>query len=483
MPVRSGGCGWRHEPLRRPVQGLKLRPSEAPVGPAKANDPMPRCSELLEQLPGWAPSAAPPFTLEVAGVVYRLTPFARRGRRRAVACEPALGVSFPGTVSRDRIRRARGLDGEVLVFTDPCGPFEVWCWTAGDGGRSTVLHERARGVPRACEPIHRRLGPPAASRACSRARRPAARGAAEAIAAALLRAVGRRGFVAGVEGSDRGADDVHQRLHDLLSDPSGPEPLRALWRATARLRVLDPRCGSGRWLLSAMEALETVHLACLERMQLWLDEVSLTRQRRRVDHLSDFRAVLAAAGDTRRYPSPRAFAREAIVLWNLYGADPDGTRVGRCRRRLADAIGGTEAADALPAAAVNVVQGDPRHGLASRRSVALALAGDPAGGAILRRIVEETEVAARAGRLLREMRVEQGLPGAALMRGFSEVRERLDAIARDLDQLALRRSGIDPADDRAAARWLRRHRPVHPFSEWSPVVQGGGFHLIRGGAA
>ena len=81
-----------------------------------------------------------------------------------------------------------------------------------------------------------------------------------------------------------------------------PELLRAFWRGhRSQLTVLDPTCGSGAFLFAALNILEPLYEACLERMEGFVRPNRPGEPHRL--KFSDFRDVLARR---RRAPQPRA---------------------------------------------------------------------------------------------------------------------------------------------------------------------------------
>jgi very-short-patch-repair endonuclease len=66
--------------------------------------------------------------------------------------------------------------------------------------------------------------------------------------------------------------DMRQFAQDVIQQCEGPELLRAFYRAIEQVTVLDPTAGSGAFLFAALEILEPVYDACLERMQGFLDD-------------------------------------------------------------------------------------------------------------------------------------------------------------------------------------------------------------------
>ena len=48
--------------------------------------------------------------------------------------------------------------------------------------------------------------------------------------------------------------------------------MRAFWHALEQVSVLDPTVGSGAFLFAALNILEPLYEACLDRMQAFVDE-------------------------------------------------------------------------------------------------------------------------------------------------------------------------------------------------------------------
>ena len=67
--------------------------------------------------------------------------------------------------------------------------------------------------------------------------------------------------------------DIRQFAQDVIETSEGPELLRAFYHAIEKVTVLDPTCGSGAFLFAALNILEPLYEACLDRMQVFLDEL------------------------------------------------------------------------------------------------------------------------------------------------------------------------------------------------------------------
>ncbi|HET8657222.1 MAG TPA: hypothetical protein VFL93_16970, partial [Longimicrobiaceae bacterium] len=325
--------------------------------------------------------------------------------------------------------------GLLALFTDAAHSEQVWSWT-----------EPVAGVPVYCEASRRpdRLNPRLHWRVAALGTRlEEAEGAqqggtalADAVAAALLRLIRLRApGLRAVAGDATVA--AHVRARRLIEESGDGAQLRAVWWALRTLRVLDPACGTGEWLLAARAALEPLYVACLERMQSAIDDLRRARTPHRASRLADFRAVLERAHDPARYPGRSSYAREAAVLRNLHGAEPDPVAAATCRARL---IAGPRDLASLPALACRVCAGP----LVAARDRALPPA-----------LAEEAEAAGRADHMLRWMRLEQDLSTGALAEGLAAVEARRARI----------RAALGGAAD--------------PRVDFHDVLARGGFHLVR----
>jgi hypothetical protein len=125
--------------------------------------------------------------------------------------------------------------------------------------------------------------------------------------------------------------DIHQFAQDLIETCEGPELLRAFWHPTEQIRILDPTCGSGAFLFAALNILEPLYEACLDRMGRFVENLSRSGEKHRPERLSDFRKVLERVAE---HPNPRYFIFKSIILNNLFGVDIMEEAVEICKLRL-----------------------------------------------------------------------------------------------------------------------------------------------------
>ena len=61
-----------------------------------------------------------------------------------------------------------------------------------------------------------------------------------------------------------------------------------LWEAITQVKILDPTCGSGAFLFAALNILEPLYEACLDRMEVFLGELEHTHANPRTERFGGF---------------------------------------------------------------------------------------------------------------------------------------------------------------------------------------------------
>ena len=112
----------------------------------------------------------------------------------------------------------------------------------------------------------------------------------------------------------------------------GPELLGPSTRPSSDVTVLDPTCGSGAFLFAALNILQPLYEACLDRMEAFVEEHDAPASRPVRRSYADFRAH--PGGRRRSHPNREYFVLKSIVLNNLYGVDIMEEAVEICKLRL-----------------------------------------------------------------------------------------------------------------------------------------------------
>ncbi|MBI3849912.1 MAG: hypothetical protein HY298_06425 [Verrucomicrobia bacterium] len=125
--------------------------------------------------------------------------------------------------------------------------------------------------------------------------------------------------------------DIRQFAQDVIENCEGPEMLRAFWQAITTITVLDLTCGSGAFLFAALNILEPLYEACLDRMEAFVEDLERSGEKHRPEKLSDFRKILERVA---AHPNRRYFIFKSIILNNLFGVDIMEEAVEICKLRL-----------------------------------------------------------------------------------------------------------------------------------------------------
>ena len=125
--------------------------------------------------------------------------------------------------------------------------------------------------------------------------------------------------------------NIRQFAQDVIENCEGPELLRAFWSAITQVTVLDPTCGSGAFLFAALNILEPLYDACLDRMQVFLDELRYAGESPYPKKYADFREILNRVDE---HANRNYFILKSIIINNLYGVDIMEEAIEICKLRL-----------------------------------------------------------------------------------------------------------------------------------------------------
>ena len=168
--------------------------------------------------------------------------------------------------------------------------------------------------------------------------------------------------------------NICQFAHDVIENCEGPELLRAFWNAITEVTILDPTCGSGAFLFAALNILEPLYEACLERMPIFLDELQYAVKTPHLKKFSDFRKILEAIEG---HPNRPYFILKSIIINNLYGVDIMEEAIEICKLRLflkmVAQIGDVEQIEPLPDIDFNIQAGNTLVGYATYDEVKKAV--------------------------------------------------------------------------------------------------------------
>jgi hypothetical protein len=281
--------------------------------------------------------------------------------------------------------------------------------------------------------------------------------------------------------------DIRQFMQDVIDTCTGTDLLRAVWqaivgrvpeRANEKFRhgitILDPTCGSGAFLFAALNVLEPLYEACLDRMEGFVEDAK--KLGKPVD--AEFTKVLDEVG---RHHSRRYFIYKNIILHNLFGVDIMAEAVEICKLRLflklVSQVDGGRELEPLPDIDFNIRAGNTLVGYATEAQfdAANSLASDQA---------HRDEIKASTADLadlfdrFREQQTVHG--GKVTAEDKRKLRDKLNGLSLELDRYLAHDYGIDPDKAKVFAAWRESHQPFHWFAEFYGVMREGGFDVVIG---
>ena len=321
--------------------------------------------------------------------------------------------------------------------------------------------------------------------------------------------------------------DIRQFAQDVIWNSEGPELLRAFYHAIEKVTVLDPTCGSGAFLFAALNILEPLYEACLDRMQVFVNELDVEgadlcvcpdtdsikgehtgsplQKKYRSDKYGDFKKILKRVEE---HPNLKYFIFKSIIVNNLYGGDIMEEAIEICKLRLflklVAQIDSVERIEPLPDIDFNIRAGNTLVGFATLDEIKKSMEGDWVSLESLPAIQEKAEDVDRLFKLFQKQQTELG--GEVTPEDKQELRRKLAILEDELNQYLASEYGINPSprhsrengnpdrhwipgqarNDKKSdgngkyQQWLDSHKPFHWFIEFYGILKSGGFDVIIG---
>lgn len=284
--------------------------------------------------------------------------------------------------------------------------------------------------------------------------------------------------------------DIRQFAEDVIMECEGPDLLRAFYRAISTVSVLDPTCGSGAFLFAALNILEPLYDACLERMQGFIDDLDHSGIRHRPEKLSDFRDILKAVDI---HPNRPFFIFKSIVVNNLYGVDIMEEAVEICKLRLflklVAQVDKVKQLEPLPDIDFNIRAGNTLVGYVSVDEIRKTAEADASGQTQIllettkddiKRIEEDAGLVEKAFNRFHEMQTHHRMDVNDFSLAKKELHNRLRKLSAQLDRYLAKEYGLDPSKKKHFEFWRKSHQPFHWLIEFYRIMKEKGFDVIIG---
>jgi len=274
--------------------------------------------------------------------------------------------------------------------------------------------------------------------------------------------------------------NIHQFAQDVIENCEGPDLLRAFREAITKVTILDPTCGSGAFLFAALNILEPLYEAYLDRMQVFLDELQDVVKKPHPEKFSDFRKVLERID---QHPNRRYFILKSIIVNNLYGVDIMEEAIEICKLRLflkmVAQIDDVRQIEPLPDIDFNIQAGNALVGYTTYNKVEKAVTENRIDfDNAMQRIKEKAEDVEQRFNLFRQQQTELG--GEVTLDDKQVLRDKLKALEDELNRFLADEYKVDPNKKPAYKNWRSSHKPFHWFIEFYGILKDGGFDVIIG---
>lgn len=275
--------------------------------------------------------------------------------------------------------------------------------------------------------------------------------------------------------------DIRQFAQDVIENSEGPELVRAFWHAIHNVTILDPTCGSGAFLFAALNILEPLYEACLNRMQAFIDDMDGSGKKHHPEKFSDFRKTLEGVA---KHPNHKYFVFKSIIINNLYGVDimEEATEICKLRLflKLVAQVERVDEIEPLPDIDFNIRAGNTLVGYASYDEVKKAVTSKLDFDDSMERIEEKAQDLDRLFSLFREMQTEHGMTAKSFTDAKQKLRGKLKELEDELNRYLAGEYKINPNKKAEYEKWLRTHHPFHWFIEFYGIIKSGGFDVIIG---
>lgn len=281
--------------------------------------------------------------------------------------------------------------------------------------------------------------------------------------------------------------NIRQFAQDCVENTADPEFLRHFYKAISSVTILDPTCGSGAFLFAAMNILEPLYEACINRMRAFVED----EDRENETHKSTFnnkykyfRSVLEEI-QNEHHPNLCYFIYKSIILRNLYGVDIMKEAVEIAKLRLFLKLVATVEVnyrkpnlglEPLPDIDFNIRSGNTLVGFANWNEL-LDITQGAYKPAILK-IEDGLDKCKLAYHSFQTAGIEND---SSIKEAKELLKTELIKVNNELNIFLAKLYRINPINESLYNNWILTYQPFHWFAEFYEIIHDkGGFDVVIG---
>ena len=272
--------------------------------------------------------------------------------------------------------------------------------------------------------------------------------------------------------------DIRQFSLDLIYETADPKLVYQFYKALKSITILDPTCGSGAFLFAAMNILEDLYEACINRMRDFVHD--------NPGHSSSHMKKELDIVDHPSHPNLEYFIYKSIILNNLYGVDIMNEAVEIAKLRLflklvacvdPDPKHTNYGLEPLPDIDFNIRCGNTLVGYSNWDEITKDIESDAISAAENKEVIPVMcQKVAMAFIQYKDIQLDGYQDYSNFLMAKYELQANLKELTSHLDMMLHQHSSSLPL-----SKWKEVHQPFHWFAEFYEIIHDNeGFGIIIG---